>query len=431
MQPDAALEASPRRGFRVDVGRLVFALALAVLLYVFAVNETNPETTRRPTFSVPVEVVNAPPRLVVTGPVPSVELRVRAPQDVFNGLRPNDFVAQADASGAREGDVELPVTVRSEQGEVRDVSAAPARITVRFEPVQERTLPVRVNSTGQVPAGYRVGDARTDPARVVASGPRSVAQRAVEAVVDVSLDRATVTVNGAFTPRVVDDRGTEIKGLALRTTSVNVEVPIVQQAQFKEVGVRPLIIGQPAAGYFVEPVTMDPPTVTLVGDPSVLQEVSFVDTAPVDVSGLSTSAVRRVGLAPSRNTILLRPDQTVDVTIRVSPLIITQVLRVMPAVSNLPSNLLVDDRIDMVEVTLSGPAPTLSNLTARDLRVVLNVSGAKTGTNDVEVQVQNVPQGMTLDGVKPSRVTLRLRDAPPTPAPITPTPAATATTTPG
>lgn len=425
MRPEIGLDGPVRvrrLPFSIDAGRLAFALVLAIVIYVFAVNETNPESTRRPDFSVPVEVVNAPPRLVVTGPVPAVQLRVRAPQDVFNRLRADDFLAQVDASSAREGDVELPVIVRSDEGDVRDVSAVPGRITVRFEELQERSLPVRVNTTGQVPAGYRVGTPRTDPPRVSVVGPASVTQRAFEALVDVSLERAAVTVNGAFTPRVVDERGSEVRNLTLRTTSVNVEVPVTQQAQFKTVGVRPNITGQPAPGYFLEPVEVDPPSATLVGEQAALQGVNVVETAPVDVSALTSSTVRRVPLLAPRNTILLQPEQTVDVTIRVAPLTITQTLRITPTIVNTPARLTLSGQIEPVQITLTGPAPTLSNLTARDLRLVLDLANASPGRVQVTPRVQNLPQGMSLDEVSPPSVTLELREVAPTPMP-TPQPA--------
>ena len=38
----------------VDIGRAVFAIALAVLLYFVALNETNPESRSQTTFTVPV-----------------------------------------------------------------------------------------------------------------------------------------------------------------------------------------------------------------------------------------------------------------------------------------------------------------------------------------------------------------------------------------
>src|ERR671922_1294764 len=100
-----------RLPFTVDIGRALFAVALAVLLYFVAVNETNPEGRNKTSFSVPVTPVNVPAGLVVTAPPPPVNLWVRAPISVFSRLRADSFTAQVDVSTARAGDNDIPISV--------------------------------------------------------------------------------------------------------------------------------------------------------------------------------------------------------------------------------------------------------------------------------------------------------------------------------
>ncbi|HEY2594888.1 MAG TPA: CdaR family protein, partial [Chloroflexota bacterium] len=96
-----------RLPFTIDLGRGLFALALAVLLYFVTLSETNPFDQRETGYSVPVQVVNVPPGLVVTTPQQSVRLWVTAPQNVFNRLQPANFTAQVDATGLSAGDNQL------------------------------------------------------------------------------------------------------------------------------------------------------------------------------------------------------------------------------------------------------------------------------------------------------------------------------------
>src|SRR4029453_11837544 len=96
----------------IDIGRAVFAVALATLLYFVAVNETNPEGRNQTSFTVPVQMVNPQSGLVVTAPPPNIRLWVRAPLSVFSRLRADSFTAQVDVSSARAGDNDnLPITV--------------------------------------------------------------------------------------------------------------------------------------------------------------------------------------------------------------------------------------------------------------------------------------------------------------------------------
>jgi YbbR domain-containing protein len=186
-----------RLPFPVDMGRAVFAVGLAVLLYFVALSETNPADQRQTSFTVPVQVVNVPSGLVITSPPPGVRLWVIAPLNVFSRLRPESFAAQVDATGARAGDNDnLPITVTTTDPEVRSVQPDQASVRLTLEEVRQQVLPVRVNLSGQPPTGYQQGAPTVDPARITVAGAASLVGRATAAVVDVSIDRVTVSVDG-------------------------------------------------------------------------------------------------------------------------------------------------------------------------------------------------------------------------------------------
>jgi YbbR domain-containing protein len=420
-----------RLPFTIDLGRGVFALALAVLLYFVALSETNPFDQRETGFSVPVQVVNVPPGLVVTTPQQTVRLWVTAPQNVFNRLRPENFTAQVDATGSLAGDNQLPISTSSTDPEVRSVSPDPANTLAHLEEVRDQVVPVRANLQGQAASGYTVGAATVDPPRITVTGAASLVGRASEAVVDVNIDHVTVSVNGAFTPRIVDDRGNDLKDLNLRASpqSVTVQVPITQQTLYKEVGIRPNIQGQPAPGYALQPVEVNPPTTTLVGDSASLEAVNLVDTAPLDVSGISSTVVRNVALSPPPRTLLLQDGQTVTVTMRVTTLPVTQTVRVPPSVINLSGTVQLAHPLDLVGVTIEGPAPALQNLTLNpnDFKVVVDATGKGPGRYTLDVKVQQVPAGLTLQDFSPKQVQVDLAEAPPT---LTPVPSPTLIATP-
>jgi|SRR5579859_984409 len=417
--------------FNIDPGRALFAVALAVLLYFVALSETNPADQRPTPFTVPVQVVNVPPSLVLTTPPPGIRLWVRSTQNVFNRLGPGSFNVQVDASGAHAGDNDsLPITVTSTDPEARDLAPDQANVRLQLEEVRKQALPVRVNLTGQVPSGYQPGQWTVDPTAITVEGGASLVGRATEAVVDVSV-AVTVPVNGVYTPRIVDDRGNDLKDPNVRITppSVSVQVPIIQQTLYKQVGIRPVTEGQPAAGYILQPLEVNPPTTTLAGDANALEGKDFVDTAPVDINGISTTVVRNVALAPSQGTLpLLQAGQTVAVTVRVTTLSVTQTVSVTPSVINLSGALQLVRPPGLVSVTISGPAPVLSSivLNPNDFKVTLDASGKAAGRFDLDVKVQQVPTGLTLDDFQPKKVQVELRDVPPTPTPVpapTPSPA--------
>lgn len=409
----------------VDYSRAAFAVALAILLYFVAVNETNPENRQKLPFTIPVQPVNVPSGLVLTAQPAPVSVWVRAPANVFGRLRADSFTAQIDASGAAAGDNDLPITVTSTDPGVRGSDPEPATARLRLEELREQVLPVRVNVTGQVPTGYQQGTPIVDPQRVTVAGAASLVGRATEAVVDISVDRLTVSVDAVYTPRIVDDRGSDLRDLNLRATppSVTVQVPITQQTQYKQVGIRPTTSGQPAPGYALQPLEVNPPTVTLVGDSAGLEAANYVNTAAIDVSGISTTVVRNVALIPPARTLLLQPGQTVTVTVRVTTLNVEQTVRIPPTVINLSGTVRLARPLDLVSVTVSGPAPALATLVLNpsDFRVLIDAGGKGPGRYDLDVKVQSVPTGLTLQDYTPKKMQVDLNEAP---SPPTPTPAA-------
>jgi YbbR domain-containing protein len=412
-----------RLPFHVDIGRAVFAVALAVLLYFVALNETNPESRNLTSFTVPVQPVNVPAGLVVTTAPSPIHLWVRAPSNVFSRLRADSFTAQVDASTTVAGDNDnLPVLVNSTDPDVHQADPEPGTVRLHLEEIRTQTLPVRVNLTGQVPQQYLLGQATVDPPQMTITGAASLVGQATEAVVDVSVAGVTVPINGVYTPRILDSRGNDLKDLNLRTAppSLTVQVPITQQTQYKEVGVHTVTTGQPAVGYAVQPLEVNPATATLVGDSAALEGANFVDTVPIDINGISTTVVRNVALTPPAKTILLQQGQTVTVTVRVTTLSVNQTVRVPPSVINLSGSVQLAHALDLVSVTISGPAPALSSLALNpnDFKVVLDANGKGPGRSTLDVKVNQVPTGMTLEDFSPKQVQVDLTQAPPTPTPV-------------
>jgi YbbR domain-containing protein len=165
-----------------------------------------------------------------------------------------------------------------------------------------------------------------------------------------------------------------------------------------------------------------------VGDSAALQNANFVDTVPIDINGISTTVVRNVALAPPAKTILLQQGQTVTVTVRVTTISTNQTVRVPPSVINLSGSVQLAHPLDLVSVTISGPAPALSNLSLNpnDFKVVLDATGKGPGRSTLDVKVLQVPTGLTLEDFSPKQVQVDLTQAPPTPTPVpSPSPAPT------
>ncbi len=404
----------------IDPLRAIIAIVLSLVLWVVIRTEQNPEREDTTSFTVPVEVIDAPPGLQVTSDPPEVRIFLRAPERSWDQLGPQSFRAVAEAGAAVEGLNELQVRVEKLNLEVRgDPVAVPATVPVRLEALEEKIVPVRVEIAGGVPFGYTYAPPIAQPANVTVGGPASLVRGVVAAVVDLRLDGVTVSVNSTNAVRPVDVRSQDVRNVQLNPSAVNVTVQVSQQVTYKQVGVRPVTSGVPAPGYVVESVSVDPASVTLVGNPTSLSSIEFVDTRGVSVTDATSAVVETTELEVPGGVSLLQ-QSPVTVTVRVSPLTLTQTVRVPVSVSGLRGGILMQSELPAVDVTVSGPAPTLQDLNPTDFQVQVDLSGLGPGKHQVRPLVI-VPEALSVVRYSPEQLTVTLAQPTPTPT-ATPTP---------
>jgi len=404
---------------RINLGLAGLALLISVALWILVVNDQNPERVATPDIAIPVEITKVPPGLVLMNTLEPVRFGIQAPSDKWTGLSASSFRATVDLSRLSPGIHAVPVEAEASDPRVSVLEVIPSTVSVRLEEVQERTVPVKVNLVGNVPFGYIYGTPKVDPQVVVVSGPSSLVQSVETASVDVRLDGITVQIDTAFHPNPVDSSGNTVRNVQMNPQTVTVQLPIQQQVSYKQVGIRPDITGNVASGYWIESVTAVPDSVTVVGDPKTLAGINYLDTAPLSVDGGASSVVQDAKIVTPSGVSLVQ-QQSAKLTVTISPLQTSQIVRVAPKVVNLDPKLRVTGLPPYFEVTLQGPAPLMQGLSAGSIGVTLDTSNLGEGSHSLKPTI-STPSGVQLVGVNPDSVTLVL--APATTPTATPGPA--------
>lgn len=413
---------------RINFGLAFLAILTSVALWVLVVNDQNPERIDTPDIAIPVEITRVPPGLVLMNTPDPVRFRIQAPRDRWTGFRTSSFRATADLSRLGPGIHAVPIVPEASDPQVHVLEIIPPTASVRLEEVQERTVPVRVNMVGNVPFGYVYGRARVDPEVVIVSGPSSLAQTVEYASIELRLDGITVDIDQAFHPTPVDAAGSTVRNVRFNVETVRVQLPVQQQVSYKQLGVRPVVSGNPAAGYWIESVISEPPSVTVVGDPNALAGIDFLETMPLDVGGASTAVVQDVRLVTPQGVSLVQQQQTVRLRANISALQASQIVRVAPRVVNLDPRLRATGIPPYFDVTVQGPTPAMQGVNVESVRVILDLSDLEEGTSTVRPTVQ-VPSGVQLVGTSPDSATVSLSPVAATATPG-PTPQGTPPATP-
>ena len=107
----------------------ILALIAAIIMWGYVMNEENPSVNA--TYTVPVEMVNAPEGYNVSMDVNEVRMKVRAPRALMATAHEYDFKAVIDLSGNTEGEYEAKIKTVIPQGfELVELSDAVVNVSM-------------------------------------------------------------------------------------------------------------------------------------------------------------------------------------------------------------------------------------------------------------------------------------------------------------
>ena len=161
--------------------------------------------------------------------------------------------------------------------------------------------------------------------------------------------------------------------------------------------------GQPAAGYRLGAVKLEPATVVLRGNSDVLNQMTgFVETAPLDVTGATETVRIWLDLLLPQGVTAFDSNK-VYVVVEIEPLVDSRTITLKPTVRGNRSDLHTTVSPDTVQVILSGPVSMLEALGTDDMFVVVDVSGLVPGSHTLTPLVLS-PPGLQQEGVLPQTV---------------------------
>ena len=387
------------------------AVGLATLLYgglVFA------ENTQSFPGSIPVEVRGQPSdTFMLTDVEPVTTVRYLSP----SGARPitSTFEAWIDVSGIEPGSgpQSVPVTVESIDDRITVVGREPDRMTVNLDKVASRTVPVGVAQVAP-PDGLELGATTVDPLQVVISGPVSVLDRVVEARANVQIQPTGINVDQDVRLVPVDANGDIVSQVSVDPATAHVSIPVFSDRDSKTLTISPLTTGDPAPGFEIIAVTVEPRIVTVEGDIDELDPLVRIDTEPVSIGGLSSNETLETTLALPTGIVALDVE-TVRVTITLQPVTETRTYGVGLDLSGARPDRTYTTSTDRVLITLGGSVADLDRLQGATLLATLDVTDLEPGTTSVAVST-DVPAGIALVSASPDQVAVTV-SIPPPPSP--------------
>ena len=412
-----------RNQWRETLVTLLMSAALALIVWIFAIDQENPLVRDDFPAVIPIDVRGLNPGLQTLQDLTqrTVSLSIRAPRRTWESLTANDFSASIDLSSAKLGSQDLDVVVRVVNPDVEILDQQPRQLRVQIENVITKTVPIQVDVADAAAFGYDWQTPIVEPSTAEIVGPETQVNqvRAVHAEVLLLSTKTQIERSAALVAR--DGQNQPVDRVQIEPLMARVIVPVVQRPGRKEVAVLVQVEGQPAPSYRITSVKPEPSTVILLGSADALRAApGFVETAPLTIEGATSDVRERLPLNLPENVSVLE-EAGVFVTVGISPIESSITVSRRPVVIGLSELLTATVSLSRVDVLVTGPLPRLDALGPADVRVTLDLTGLAPGSHVVSPNVVS-PEGVRVEGVIPQaiEVVIQALDPPNQPTPATP-----------
>jgi len=165
----------------------------------------------------------------------------------------------------------------------------------------------------------------------------------------------------------------------------------------KPVQVRSVIVGQPADGFEVYESRVSPPTILVEGPLSAFQEHDYVETEPIDVTGLNSTFTTQTFILLKSEYLKVINESSVQVHVIIGEETSTRIFRGFNVtLENQKSKTWLNPQ--RVNVVITGPISYLEQITRNDVRVVVDCGNLSPRQDDYVVAPIVQVMGENRDG---------------------------------
>ncbi len=399
------------RWFGRNLGLMLLSLVLAFFFWAVATEAKDPTQDAPFGSSIPIEVTGLDEGLLAYGMNGTrVRVELRAPQSVWETLGSDSLRAYIDLSEVTTGTLTVPIRVDVQVTPVQVLKITPPEVSLTIEHIAEKEITVTTRLEGTSVFGFGVDDPEVVPQTVRVRGPASWVSKVTQAQVTVSVQGQQSDVRGDYQPVLLDQNEHAVDNVESIPKAVTINVPISPLGYVRDLAVTVAWEGQPASGYRISNLVVDPQLVKVYGRVEVVRSApGYLLTQPVSLDTLTQSLTTTVALQMPVGLSLISPPQpyvTVSLTIEAIQSGLT--LAVTPTLRGLPLDMNAVTSVDTVVLVLSGPLAVMEQLQASDVEVVLDLTNLMPGDYTI-IPAVDVPKGVVIQNVIPESISVRVQ----------------------
>ena len=260
-------------------------------------------------------------------------------------------------------------------------------LTVAGDPIAERGLRVPLEFEN-VPDSVEILGNPPETVEVRLRGSSAVLRRLetgdVAAIIDLGSERPGNRLFDMTADQVRAPLGVEVTQVIPSTVSLTLE----EEGSPRMVPVVPDLEGEPAPGFVVGRVVVDPATVAVVGPQSKLRQLTEAMTEPLDVTNAAVPIEATLTVGVADPNLRLETPRAVRVTVEIVRAPVERTLAEVPVrPRNLASALSATLTPESITVTVHGPPELMRGLENNAVGAFVDLAGLGAGVWNVSVTV--------------------------------------------
>lgn len=376
---------------------MIAAVAVSVILWIYVVTVVNPEDTATisgiPVIFTGQEALREDYGLIIShGEDATITLKVSGKRSEIKNLEANNITVTVDVSKIRTPrtvssayDIAFPANVDESEFSVTERDPGTVRYTV--ERLAKKTIEVIGVFEGNAAEGYEAGTMQFDRVTIEVSGTEEDINPIRYARVLLQRTNLSETVVENLTYELVNEDGsiTSLDDVQTDVSEIEVTLPI---SKLKEVTLTVSLLeggGATEKNAFVE---IDPPSVLLSGDSTVIDEVNQINLGNIDLTEVDTSETFEFRIRIPNSAKNISGEETASVKVTLKGLATRKLRAGSIDFVDAPLDLIPQSLTTQLIVSLRGPIDQVSQVSSNNIRAVADLSNyTKAGTYEVPVRI--------------------------------------------
>lgn len=329
----------------------------------------------------------------------TVTIELVGPRRIVAALESDDIVAQIDVSKLSQSAytsqqyyLSFPDGIDTSRLEVRNKT--PGTVNFMVSSQSKKTVPVRGGFEGSLAEGFTAELPVFEPSTITIYGAESYLKNIESAWVsfgkDLEID-STYSVDVGFTLLDINGDAYSAAGLTFSTDTVKATLPMLE---IKDVMLAVDLVDGAGATHNNTKVSIEPKSITLAGDSSILKGMNKIVLDTIDLSDFTSTYSETYTIALDNELRNITGVTEAKVTVEIIGLE-AKTLNVKNIACINADGITVEVLSEAVDIVVRGDAKQLDELKAENIRVVADLSDFKEASGSYLVPVKVYIDGFT------------------------------------